>query len=319
MPDQVWARDRFVAKGRAALSLAAGELEAWPLAPKGELQGVWRGPDGLLWIATGEREAAERELRVVDPRTGKARRGALRANGTITRIVFDAGRDRAVLLGEFTRVQGEERWHLAVLSASERKLTPLALPIDRPLSAAAFVDEELWLAGDFAWIGAQRLGPLAVLSLQTGELRPAGPAIAGGGVHALCATERWLVIGGRFESVDGQPRAGAAALDRATGALTSFDPQLSVGEPDGRPELRHLAVWGGALWLQGSFEAAGGHERRGLAAFALPGGELVDWAPPAAADASGFPLLADGSRAVLPFGLDPRSAGGCGLIRLDAC
>ena len=82
-----------------------------------------------------------------------------------------------------------------------------------------------------------------------------------------------LYIGGSFTSVDGQPRVRLAALDAASGDLTSF--RVDV---DG--DIAALATDGaGTLFIAGKFNYVGGVRRNNIAAVDVSTGEVTDFDP----------------------------------------
>ena len=92
---------------------------------------------------------------------------------------------------------------------------------------------------------------------------------------AMTLANGTLYLGGTFTSVNGQPRNGLAALDAATGALTSWAPAIGGS-------VRMIAVAQGRVAVGGGFASAGGIARRHLAALDLTTGLPVNVAPAAA-------------------------------------
>jgi hypothetical protein len=85
---------------------------------------------------------------------------------------------------------------------------------------------------------------------------------ANGRVRALAATASEVFLAGSFSTVDGSSRAGLAALDTATGAVTpAFAPSLT-----GTPTRLALDPAGSTLYLAGTFTAIDGTARDGIAA-----------------------------------------------------
>lgn len=82
-----------------------------------------------------------------------------------------------------------------------------------------------------------------------------------------------VFLGGSFSEVGGQPRSYVASINAATGALTSWAPDLDgwVGT---------IVVNGGRVYIGGAFEEVDGQTRNHVAAFdAATGALITDWHP----------------------------------------
>jgi hypothetical protein len=93
-------------------------------------------------------------------------------------------------------------------------------------------------------------------------------------VSALALDGDVLYVGGRFETVGGQPHHAIAAVSARTGAVSSWNPHA-----DG--VVTALATDRGTLFVGGSFTTMSGQPRSDLAAFRLADGSLTPWRPAA--------------------------------------
>lgn len=105
------------------------------------------------------------------------------------------------------------------------------------------------------------------------------PSFAGnfGGPHTIGAVMAGgrLYVYGDFQSADGAPRRGLAALDPASGTVLLWDAHL-VGPTFlyGSPSVGYVAVDGNVLYVAGYFESIAGQARQGLAALDADTGAL---------------------------------------------
>ncbi len=97
-----------------------------------------------------------------------------------------------------------------------------------------------------------------------------------------------VYVGGLFTFIGGQTRNYIAAIDRATGTATAFNPapSSSVGE---------LELAGNKLYVGGDFLTIGGQDRVRIAALDVAGGSVLPWYPgPVGGHVTDFEL--DGGR-----------------------
>lgn len=134
-------------------------------------------------------------------------------------------------------------------------------------AAALQADGRLVVAGNFSLVNGLPRRGLARLD-ESGKPDPsfdAGTGVASP-VYALAVQpDGRILVAGRFDSVQGQPRTALARLE-ADGRLDpSFAPQLSGGGPTG-PTVYALAVQSdGRILLTGRFAKVAGQPRDGLA------------------------------------------------------
>lgn len=112
------------------------------------------------------------------------------------------------------------------------------------------------------WVVAQNF------TLQTAWPQPNGVVHA----MALDPATGTIILGGDFTQVDGQPRDRLAAIDLATGTLTSWAPSANAS-------VRALVVLGDSVIFGGDFTLVNGEPRTNLAAVHTTTGVSSAWAP----------------------------------------
>jgi len=119
---------------------------------------------------------------------------------------------------------------------------------------------------------------IAALDASTGAATSWDPSAAGPAfveVAAIAVSKGTVYVGGDFTEIGGQPRNHIAALDPASGAATSWDPNA-----DGT-EVYALAVSGNTIYAGGFFDHIGGKGRQSIAALDAATGAATSWDPDA--------------------------------------
>ena len=198
-----------------------------------------------------------------------------------------------VIAGKFSTIAGQAHSGLAKLSG-----TPLAVETDGPLFSQlqpiTFYQQfgvETYAAdrglevvgGDFLSFGGASRMHVAALSLDTGVATSWDPGVIAPPntlniVTALAVGRATLddliYIGGSFTNVGGAPRRSAAAVRRADGVVTSFDPNVL-----NNAQVTCIATAGSQVYLGGTFSLVGGQQRQNLAEVNNATGVPTDWAP----------------------------------------
>jgi hypothetical protein len=109
---------------------------------------------------------------------------------------------------------------------------------------------------------------------------------------------KWVVIGGDFTTVNGQPRKRVALFSVATGNLVAgWDPAVNY-------RVAALAISGNSVYLGGSFGTVDRAVRNRLAAVTLNTGVLLPWDPDADDDVHAIDLSDDGRRVFVGGGFE---------------
>ncbi len=208
---------------------------------------------------------------------------------TVAKIIPTAS--RVFVLGDSTV------WSLDPVTAATQWTRPL---VNGWVSDAVLAGGRLLVAGPFEG-GTDGRGVVS-LDPATGVVDPLwGPEWpmlpSHPQLNAIAVIGSTVFVGGAFSEVDGQPRANAAALDLATGALTAWAPQVEGTVRD------ILPAPGGAVYFAGSFRRVNGQARDALARVDAAGA-LTAWSADAYStelltlSVAGDTLLAAGSVAV---------------------
>lgn len=209
-----------------------------------------QGPDGKIITRHG--------AAAIDPATGRILPFAPECNGRVLDFLFDDARGVVYLAGQFTEVAGKPQTFLAAVDpeTGARRETipdlhfaggiPSVLPWHVPspeVRRLAFFHDRIYFGGNFALAAGQPRSELGDLEFDAASGRwhlgswapratPGKPPFK---VAVVLAESDYLIVGGSFDALNGDPRgAKLAMLDPTTGQIVrTFDhlPPQSDGQP----------------------------------------------------------------------------------------
>jgi trimeric autotransporter adhesin len=159
---------------------------------------------------------------------------------------------------------GQQRWQVTVQGS---------------ISALLAVGDSLYIGGNYTNIAGQNRAGLAALSKDgqllsfNAKLAPIAQNSQPASVSSLAANGDLLFIVGHFARANTTERNGLAALNRSTGAVGSWYPQLD------KPAAG-VYFGGNTLYLYGDFTIVNGQNRSHLAAFSASDGALTNFKIP---------------------------------------
>src|SRR5262245_12754434 len=296
----------------AALDLVTAKVTSWnPLrgvgadhwvsdltASEGEVyvSGEFTSLGGSPRLGLGAVDAVTGRATTWDPHVAGRR---LRTRGTTYRTahVNDIAVDgpRVYVGGLLTGAGGAARLNAAALDrAGGRAVAWAPAPTDS-VNAIGVSGGRVAIGGAFSSFGGVARSSLGAIDIATGAPTPWNPAVGGARpyVNALVVAGSRVFAGGTFTSVGGEPRAGVAGIDAATGKPSRWNARLH-----GRGAAT-LRLHGNRLYVGGEFDRAGGERRSSAAAFDLVGGRLLPWNPPSPGNAVVGDIEVDGRTAYL--------------------
>lgn len=219
----------------------------------------------------------------------------VRADGSVARLRADTdGAVRALALdgqtlyvgGDFAHVAGEERSHVAAVSAVTGELTAWNPEVSgvtwffTTVYCIVPAAGRVYVGGDFTRVQGENRSCLAALDRGTPSVQAFDPA-PDGPVHALVCTDSSLYLGGVFDHVDRQPCRGLAAVSTLTGALRPWRGSIAskVYDYDGPYYVSAMAICDTSLYIAGHFTRVNGEARGGIAAVTLATGQVEAWNP----------------------------------------
>lgn len=218
--------------------------------------------------------------------------------GAVSTVLLAAGAVWAA--GDFASVNGSvARGNLAAFDPVSGAVTPFDQPTDYAVLDLVADGEQIYAAGSFTKAGGaprSRLAGFRASPGTTGALLPfdPGPNLD---VESLALRDGTLYLSGGFQTVAGQTRMGAAAIDLATGAPSPWLPL---------PTSRAFALLGlpGGIAAGGSFESIGGSGPTAVA--------LLD--PLTGVARATAPIVAGGAEALVATGSELIAGGSFGTV-----
>jgi hypothetical protein len=232
-----------------AVDATTGEVTPWDPNPSGSVLSYVGGPDVLALVVRG---------------------------------------DTIFVGGNFTQIGGQPRGGLAAVDAyTGQAFSWNPGSADDYVKALALWNNTLFVGGEFAQFGGQARSLVAAVDVTTGTVTPWNPSVTGPQsnyvvgpyVQTLLVRDNTVYVGGRFDTVGGQPRSALAAVDAATGAVRDWRPDAIYHYSFPWPYVWALAARGDTLYVGGSFDAIGGSEHRYLAAVDTRTGAATEWNP----------------------------------------
>jgi PKD repeat protein len=144
-------------------------------------------------------------------------------NAQVLSVAASPDGSRLYIGGDFTSVNGVQRWRVAALDpVSGGLITAFAPQMNASVRAIAVRSGTVWMGGAFTAVGTATRTRLAAVSTDNGALLPWAPAAAGGLVNALIISPDGtrVVAGGAFVTLNNsnRPGYGLGLIDAVTGA-----------------------------------------------------------------------------------------------------
>lgn len=173
--------------------------------------------------------------------------------------------------GDFVRMQGKTRNHLASLEATTGTLSTWDPGSDGTVHVIHVANGVCYVGGSFSELGSLMRVNVGAVDLMSGFATGWAPYV-GGSVYGLTTTSSSVMVVGNFSSVDGQPRLRFASFHPLSGVLDALALDLN-------DTARAIAEDGGNACIGGSFTAYRVVARRNAAAIDLTTGRVTAWKP----------------------------------------
>lgn len=204
-------------------------------------------------------------LAALDTSTGAPIRSwAPSADDLVRAIAVSADGAKIYIGGDFDRIDGQPRRHLAAIRASDGSLIDAWMPsTSGGVNDIEVFGRAVYVGGNFGSVSGVDRGRLAAITAGTGAVIRRFDPRPGGSVRgaSMAPDGGALYVGGDFSSFGGSSRRNAAAVDPETGALRNWSPDPSyplLGIAASRSAIYFAGAGpGGTL---GAFEALPGDD-----------------------------------------------------------
>ncbi len=190
--------------------------------------------------------------------------------------------DSTIFVGGLFNYVGPKTNGAALLDATEGRVTPPIELTDGRISAIASDGSGGWyIGGAFSKVLGVPRSKLAHLraDVSVSDWNPGNGQLWNGEIRDLAIGDEVVYAAGDFTAIGSLSRNHLAAVDRATGAMTSWDPEVEGS-------VACIAIDGSTVYAGGSFSYVNGFpglERNRLAAFDAQSGSATPWNPGASA------------------------------------
>ena len=221
--------------------------------------------------------SARTNLAAVDATSGAVQPFVANTSGGVTALHVTGS--RLYVGGSFATIGGVSRTNLAAVDPATGAVQAFAANTDGSVFAIQSSGTRLFVGGAFQTVAGVGRHNLAGLDLTTGALtdwtpEPGAQDVATTAVIALAVLDSVVYIGGSFDHLAGEPRANLAAVPASGDGRTVLPWNPGV---DGA--VRALAPTATSVAAGGTFVHHGARVRRGLAAYDLITGTLLNLAP----------------------------------------
>lgn len=228
---------------------------------------------GGFYSATGQRYTG---LAAMDLATGEPAIWAPPEVGSVQELAVYG--DVLFVAGGFATVDGEARSGLAAYDLANNVLLDWAPVIDiGTVTDLTIVGDTLYIAGTFSTFNGQPRSSIAAVLAATGELLSWAPSVTNNGlpyIEEVIGDGNAAYFYGSFNTVGGVARPGIAAVDRNTGAVLPWLPQIAPGAV-----FYDMALDEGKLFIAHPFIELDGTSTMGITALDAGSGSTL-WHTP---------------------------------------
>ena len=220
--------------------------------------------------AAGVNQSARSNILAYNIRTGELITSfAPVLNGVVKDITASPDGSRIYVGGNFTTVNGTNRYRLAAFSTSTGALiTTFAAGVNAGVNAITVTSTAVYVGGAFTTVGSASRPHLAAFNPNNGALLGWAPTVDNGGVNAMVVTpdKTKVIVAGSFGIVNASTATGLASIDITTGALLPFAANQVVRNYGSSAAMLSLSTDGTNIYSAGYWYGGTGNFEGVLAA-----------------------------------------------------
>lgn len=166
-------------------------------------------------------------------------------NGQVLNLAASPDGSRLYAVGDFTNVNGTNRFRIAALNPADGSLvTSFAPGVDARVKAVVATADTVYFGGIFSSVSGAPRTRLAAVRASNGTVLDWAPAASGGGnqvtAMALTPDSSKVVVGGHFASLAGQNAYALGAVDPVSGERVTWMEQDLVPAPSNTQGITSL-------------------------------------------------------------------------------
>lgn len=221
--------------------------------------------------APGSNTVPRANLLAFNLATGQLLPWAPSLNAQALSIAASPDGSRIYVGGDFTSVNGVQRWRVAALDSVTGALIPSFAPkMAASVRAITVTSSTVWMGGTFTSVGSVSRLRLAAADAGTGALLPWAPQAANGRVNALVLSPETgrVVVGGAFTTLNGssRPGYGLGMVNASTGATLAIQANDVVRNAGTDSAILGLSTDGTTFYGVGYIYGTGGNLEGAFAA-----------------------------------------------------
>ncbi len=178
--------------------------------------------------------------------------------------------------GDFTAVSGQARSKIAAFSMADGALNPnFQTSVGGTVLAISITADTVYIGGSFGSIGSESRSNLAALKRSNADRLPWAPT-TDDIVHGVLVTadNSRVVVGGRFQNLNGARKIGIGAVDGSTGATTGWtSTPIPATQGTNTSWVTNMILRDGVVYA--SANGMGGHWFDGRFAAKVDTGDLI--------------------------------------------
>ncbi len=214
-------------------------------------------------------------------------------SGEVNALAIDGG----ILFvgGEFTRIGGQARNNVAALDVTNGLAIAWAPNTNHSVKTVVASTGAIYVGGFFNMIGGVVTRSHLAAVASDGTLSDWNPEVTYSGpnpyttaeVSAIAVKGNTVYVGGQITAVGGKARKNIAAIDAASGQVTSWDPSANS-------LVNVIIIDGNSVYAGGYFSVIGGQNRNGIASLNATSGAATEWNPSAGSSTVVWALAVQG-------------------------
>ena len=182
------------------------------------------------------------------------------ANAQVRGIAASPDGSRIYIVGDFTVVNGQPRYHIAALDPSGNLIAGFAPNVNGYAYSVVARGDDVYFGGSFTSVNGSTRARAAEVTT-AGVVLPFAPSVADNTVRAVALSPdgTQVLLGGNFTNVGGLGYNGLAAVDSTTGVIQDWMADQVVKDSGNQSSIYSLTTRGSVVYATGYVYGVGGN------------------------------------------------------------